>query len=335
MIEFIKKVLDKIGAIGTALKDYPTWLAKMKSFFDSLNTYRPWIMGVMAGAVLYWYYTTDPNHGAETTARIQWVAWLMVLIFPTYLARKALMPGDSQELMKAGTIPAAIMWAAMAILSGLLFLAFASMARADDPPVPALQYLPVLKAETQAYWDIQHGATLAGQVEQETCPSLTSKKCWNPRSELKTSREYGFGLGQLTVTKKFDNFSAARGLDTSLRDWEFENRYDAKRQLRTIVLMDKANYNRLSFVKDPREKMAMSLAGYNGGMGGVLSDRRLCSSIETCDPNKWFGNVELHSLKNKVKVSGYGKSFFEINREYPRNILKIRRLRYAAWFGEV
>ena len=338
MIEFLKKLLDKIGALGTVLKDYPAWLAKMKSLFDSLNTYRPWIMGVMAGAVLYWYYTTDPNHGAETTARIQWVAWLMVLVAPTYWVRKTLMPGDSKELMKADTIPAAIMWAAMAILSGLLFLAFASMARADDRPIPhnAFKYLPVLGSEVDRFWPDQNiKATLAGQVETESCVTLTSPKCWSPMAELRTSREYGFGLSAITITKKFDNFAAARGLDPSLRDWEFENRYDARKQLRALVLMDKQNSNRLDFVTDSMERIAMSLAAYNGGMGGVLSERRLCSSIPGCEPNIWFGNVELHSLKNKIKTAGYGKSFFEINREYPRNILKIRRLRYAAWFGEV
>lgn len=304
---------------------------------EYLKKYRPWIMGVMSAVVLAWYYATDPNEGAETTARIQWVAWLLVLIAPTYWARKALMPGDSKELLQEATqktnLPAAIMWAAMAILSGLLFLAFASMARAD-PPGPSLPYLPILKSEMVIHWDIQHGPTLAGQVEQETCPSLTSKKCWNPKTELKTDREYGFGLGQITVSKRFDNFAAARGLDPTLRDWEFKNRYDATKQLRTLVLMDRQNYNRLGFVTDTNERIAMSLSGYNGGMGGLLSDRRLCARIPTCDPEKWFGHVELYSLKNKVAVAGYGQSFFSINRSYVTNILKIRRLRYAAWFGE-
>ena len=67
--------------------------------------------------------------------------------------------------------------------------------------------MPTLATEQRTHWpDVPIRSALAAQVEQETCPSLKSAKCWNPRAELKTSREYGFGLGQLTVTQKFDNF---------------------------------------------------------------------------------------------------------------------------------
>jgi hypothetical protein len=300
--------------------------------------YRFWVLWIFSAAVLGWYFATDPDGGAETMARVQWLLWLIVCSGPTYLLRKALMPGDSKTLFReaqAGSLPAAVIWASMAILSGILFLALASMAHAAPPPVKSLPYLPVLGQELAAHWpDISSCSTFAGQIEQETCPSLTSSKCWNPRAELKTTREYGFGLGQLTVTSKFDNFAAARGLHPSLRDWEWPARYDAGRQIRTMILMDKGNYRRLPFVKDGRERLAMMLAGYNGGMSGVLADRRLCAAIDGCNPDKWFGHVERHSLKNKVAARGYGKSFFEINRDYPRNILGVRRSHYTEWFGE-
>ena len=313
------------------------------SLFSEINLkfrpFRKYILLLMAVSVILWYYFTDKTGGLETIMRIQWISWLLVLVAPTYWVRKTLLPGNSQDLLKEAVInkslPAAIIWLGMAILSGMLFMAFASMARASEPPAQSIQYLSVLKSETQTYWpDFTSYSILAGQVEQETCVSLKSKKCWNPKTELKTDREYGFGLGQLTQTKKFDNFLVAKGLDPSLKDWKFEERYNANKQLRTLVLMDKQNSNRLDFVTDSMERIAMSLAAYNGGMGGVLSDRRLCSSIPGCEPNIWFGNVELYSLKNKVKTAGYGKSFFEINREYPRNILHIRSPRYKAWFKE-
>lgn len=305
---------------------------------DFLRKHRFWVLWAAALGVLTWYWLTDPDGGAETIGRLQWLLWLAVVGAPTYLMRKALMPGDSKALLREareGSIPAAVVWAAMAILTGLLFLAFASMARAE-PPAKALPYLPVLQTEIDNHWpDIPLRSAAAAQVEQETCPSLAHRKCWNPRTELKTSREYGFGLGQLTVTRRFDNFSAARGLHPSLRDWQWQDRYDADRQLRTMVLMNRGNYRRLKFVENTRERLAMTLAAYNGGMGGVLSDRRVCASVSGCDPDLWFGNVERHSLKAKSAARGYGKSFFEINREYPRNILGFRREHYAAWFGEV
>lgn len=192
------------------------------------------------------------------------------------------------------------------------------------------QYLPVLVTEMRQHWkDIpQHDYIyFAGQVEQETCPSLSHRKCWNPKTELKTSREYGFGLGQLTITPKYDNFKAATKLHSSLSDWKYEDRYNPSYQLRTMVYMNKVVYNRLKDVNG-LDRYAMTFVAYNGGLGGLLSDRRICSSVKDCNPSLWFGHTEKYSLKAKTKVHGYGKSFFEINREYPRNIIFIRSKNY-------
>lgn len=290
--------------------------------------------------MLAWYLATDPDGGAETIARLQWLLWLVVISGPVYLLRRALMDGArSEEAYRAAMrspMGAGLVFVGLCLLTGLLFLALAGQARgASGPPEKALPYLPVLQAQLADHWPDAPGCSLfAAQVEQETCPSLTHRQCWNPRAELKTSREYGFGLGQLTVTKKYDNFAAARGLHPSLRDWQWQDRYDPARQLRTMVLMDRAGFRRLSMVADEHERMAMAFAAYNGGMGGVLSDRRVCAAVPGCDPDQWFGHVEKHSLKAKTAVKGYGKSFFEINREYIRNIMQVRRVRYAAWFGE-
>ena len=296
-----------------------------------------WIGSV---AVLIWYWWTDPNGGAETLARLQWLAWIVIISGPVYLLRRAFHPDarsrDAYHAAMQTPTGAGLVFLGLALLTGLLFLAFASRATAADLPPNAVKYLPVLAAEQLLHWpDAPLPSALAAQVEQESCPSLKSAKCWNPHTELKTSREYGFGLGQITITSRFDNFKEARKLDSSLRDWQFEDRYDPARQLRTLVLMDRANYLRLaSLIPDRQERLAMSLSGYNGGMGGVLSDRRLCASINGCDPARWWGNVERYSLKNKTAAHGYGKSFFEINREYPRNILFARRVRYAGHFGD-
>jgi len=297
-------------------------------------------MWVGAIAVLAWYYVTDPDGGVETLARVQWAAWIFVIAGPVYLLRRALLDGSrSRDAFRRSLehpIGAGLSFLGLAILTGLLFLAFVGRAGAGELPAGAVQYLPVLAAEQQAHWpDAPLRSAMAAQVEQETCPSLTSTKCWNPRTELKTSREYGFGLGQLTVTPSFDNFAAARKLDPSLADWKYADRFDAARQLRTMVLMDRASYRYLAaMVPDSRERLAMAFSAYNGGLGGVLSDRRLCAQVKGCNPALWFGNVEKTSLKAKTKTAGYGKSFFDINREYVRNVMDLRRGRYAAWFGE-
>jgi len=302
-------------------------------------SYRFGILWGAALAVVLWYWLTDPNGGAETLMRLQWLAWIVVVGAPVYLLRRAFHPearsAAAYRRAMESPIGAGLVFLGLALLTGLLFIAFSTQARAQALPDRALTYLPMLRAEIAARWpDTPLRSALAAQVEQETCPSLKSDKCWNPRAELRTEREYGFGLGQLTVTKRFDNFAAARGLDPSLRAWAWEERYDAVRQLRTLVLMDRDGYLRLRLVADSGERLAMALAAYNGGLGGVLADRRLCGQIAGCDPARWFGHVERHSLKARVAAHGYSRSFFDINRGYVRAAMIERRPRYAAWFGE-
>lgn len=202
----------------------------------------------------------------------------------------------------------------------------------DYLPPKSLEHLPTLKQESQTYWPtLVRQSLLAGQVEQETCPSLKSKQCWNPKAELKTSREYGFGLGQITITDKFNNFEEAKKLDKSISKWQYANRYDAKYQLRVLVLTDKRNYYALPKTIKPEAKFQMALAAYNGGLGGVLSERRLCAKLKSCDPDLWFDNVEKTSRKSKKKFGGYGQSFFDINRGYVRNIWFVRSKKYEPY----
>ena len=193
------------------------------------------------------------------------------------------------------------------------------------------KYLPVLEEEIKEYWEGDPLKSIfAAQVQQETCPSLRSKKCFSPYAELKTDREYGFGLGQITVTSRFDNFKEARKLHPSMKDWTWENRYNAEFQLRTLVLMDFSNYSKFDWAENDLDRMAFALAGYNGGVGGVLSDRTVCRSTPGCNPNLWFGNVEFTSKKAKLPASGYGQSFFQINRSYVANGTGARRTRYIV-----
>lgn len=210
----------------------------------------------------------------------------------------------------------------------------------DLPPL-AVQYLPVLQQELGKSWpEAPFQTVFAAQIEQESCVSLTSKRCWSPKAELKTSREYGFGLGQVTIaynadgTERFNNFEAAKKLAPSMKDWEWGNRYDAAFQIRTLVLMDKFNYGKFAMMVLENERMAFSFAAYNGGLGGVLSDRTVCKITEGCVPNRWFNQVENTSKKAKVPVKGYGQSFFQINRGYVRNIMCLRNVKYRGTSGD-
>ena len=213
-------------------------------------------------------------------------------------------------------------------------LMMSSLARAAEPPPRALQYLPVLKAEQERFWpDMPRPAVLGAQVEQETCISLKHWMCWNPRAELRTSRERGVGLGQITKTARFDALSELRASHRQeLVDWSWDNDsiYDPRLQLRGLVLKDLQVWRVTLGTADDVQRMKMMLAAYNGGLGGLASDRKLCGGTPGCDKRFWDGHVEHTSLKAKTALGGYGKSFFEINREYPRNIMGLRLTRYEG-----
>ncbi len=322
------------------------------SYFDWPAWRRVWMLRIIVGAVLGasvlgWYYQTDPDKGADTTLRLQFLAWAFVAVFPAYLIRRALV-GEArghEALRKAmaGSVSAALVFIGLCILQAVVFcvLMLGGAAHADEVPANARALLPVLKSEQVAFWPtMPDPPALGAQVEKESCVSLKSAMCWNPRAELftyeamkaGTAREYGWGLGQCTETAKFSCFAQSRALDVSLRDWKFADRFDPRRQLRVIVLMDRGIYTKLpATVAVPHERLAMTLAAYNGGAGGLQSDRRLCAAVRGCNPNVWFGQVELHSLKSRVVQRGYGQSFFDVNRAYPREILGLRRARYMEW----
>lgn len=204
------------------------------------------------------------------------------------------------------------------------------------PPL-ALVYLPLLLQTQLAIWPAAPAPSfLAAQIEQESCVSLRHAKCWNPQAELKTAREYGFGFGQITRalrpdgSVRFDKFSELKTAHASLRGWQWEQRFDPALQMTALIEMDKAIYTRVT-AANSTERLAMTLAAYNGGETGLAQDRTMCRLTPGCDPARWFGHVETTSTKSRVKWQGYGKSAFEINREYPHNILLARYAKYVPY----
>lgn len=207
-------------------------------------------------------------------------------------------------------------------------------------PAGAIRYAPVLVAQQRQAWPAAPEPwTLAGLVEQESCPSLKSRQCWNPKAELKTPREYGFGLGQITIaykadhSERFNRFSEIKRSYASLADWRWEDRYDPARQLTAMVETTHTLWRHVPPAHDGTAQWAFTLASYNGGLGGLLRDRRFCANSAGCDPTRWFGHIETHSLKSRAPHPAYGgQSWFSINRGYVRHVLQERREKYRPFW---
>lgn len=223
---------------------------------------------------------------------------------------------------------------ALAFFLQMSFSFAGTNAKLPTLPKQAYDKIPILKEEIDKHWPAMPlKSSIAAQIEQESCISLKHSKCWNSRAELKTDREYGFGLGQITITKKFNVFEELKASSKALSDWKWENRFDPRYQIRAVVIKDFQDYSRIKGSATTLDRLAFAYSAYNGGLGGVLKDRKLCSYTKGCDSSKWFGHVENTSYKSKVALKGYGQSFFEINRGYVKHLIELqpRRAKYVPY----
>lgn len=230
------------------------------------------------------------------------------------------------------------------LIAFVISLAFTSASAQDVRtyvPVPAVKLCPDLRTVQLASWpDAPKPSFLCAQVEQESCIHLKHPRCWNAHSQLKTSREWGFGLGQTTIayrkdgSVRFNKQAELREQYASLRGWTDDKKFDINYQMTAIVEMDRGIFMRITDAATINDRLAFTLSAYNGGESGVRQDRLLCSNTVGCNPKVWFRNVELYSLKSRKANPGYGASAFEINREYIHNVMTVRRPKYEIFFKE-
>ena len=209
-------------------------------------------------------------------------------------------------------------------------------------PKKAPQYLPVIKQKvTRIMPEAPSLAYFGALIEQESCIYLTHSRCWDPSSELKTSREQGIGLGQITRAYRTDGslrFDALKELrDRNSRELKELSWLNVKSrpdlQIRGIALMIKSSYGRLPGVKDPMERLTMADAAYNGGDGGLAKERTVCGMTKGCNPQFWFGHIENIRIKSQKPIYG-NRSPWDINREHPRLIFKTRLPKYENYFNK-
>lgn len=175
---------------------------------------------------------------------------------------------------------------------------------------------------------------LAGTVDKESCIHTKHPKCWDPSAELKTPREQGVGLGQLTRAYtslgkvRFDALEEIRVKHPKyLKELTWTSiKFRPDLQIRAIVLKMKDNYEYYKkYTKDP---LVFGMVSYNGGIGGLDKERRACKLSGICDPGLWYGHVEKFCLKSRAIL--YGKrSACDINRDYPSSV-EARALKYKS-----
>jgi len=297
------------------------------------------LVGTLVAAGFSFY--SDPDSGLSTLLGGLAIAQGVWAVAAAHLGRKALTDypeADQRRLFaKAAEDPvgAGLALIALAIVFVGLLLVFAPRAHADTLPAGFATYGPVLKAEQAKYWaDHPDPAILAALVEQESCTSLKSPRCWNPAARLKSAREEGAGMGQITRAYRADGslrFDALAGLrgqygaDMAGLSWDtVYQRPDL--QLRALVLMSR---DAARTFRGAPGWLAFGDAGYNGGVAGVQKERRACKLSEGCDPGQWFGHVEAHCLKSRQPIYG-NRSACDINREHVRNVLLVRRAKYVG-----
>jgi len=294
---------------------------------------------LLAAFASFW---TDPDvNGLSTLLGGLAIAQGVWAVAASHWARKALTDypeADQRRLFaKAAEDPvgAGLALIALAIVFVGLLLVFSPRAHADTLPAGFATYEPILKAEQAKYWaDHPDPAILAALVEQESCASLKSPRCWNPAARLKSAREEGAGMGQITRAYRADGslrFDALAGLrdqyGAELSDLSWDTVYSRPDlQLRALVLMSRDSARPF---RGSSGWLHFGDAGYNGGVAGVQKERRACKLSKGCDPGQWFANVELHCLKSRQPLYG-GRSACDINREHVHNVFLVRRAKYVG-----
>jgi hypothetical protein len=243
----------------------------------------------------------------------------------------------TEQVMK-GNVAAAVRLLGKNILFSIIIFCMVSHSRADEMPPNAKIYSPVLVSEAKRLWPEFTQLSLSGaQIEQETCPSLKSKMCWSPTAQLKTPFEQGVGFGQ--TTRAWDKtgklrFDAMAELKLrhpkELGKISWDDWTDPQIQMRLYILKMRDVCKNIAGAKTQSDMFAMCLAAYNGGEGGLRSDRFICSATKGCDPSVWFGNVEYTSNKARKPLPGYKVASYDINRGYVKNVFFVRRPRYLT-----
>ncbi len=304
--------------------------------------FRNWFIFGGSLVVIAALLITDPDKGLTTGMLLLGLVTPLLALAFSHLGRKALNDypeADMRKLFaKASEHPigAGLALIALAMIISALLGLFGRAAHAAVPE-RAQQYLPMVASETAKHWpDLHMREYVPGLIEHESCITLTHRRCWSPTSQLKTQREEGAGLGQLTRawnpdgSVRFDALAQMRESHPALREIDWATIYQRPDlQVRALVLMSRSNWQSLRFVSDRDQRLAMTDAAYNGGLGGLQRERRACAVASGCDPAQWWGHVEARCLKSRAPLYA-GRSACDINRHHVKDVMRVRSPKYRG-----
>lgn len=316
---------------------------------NPLKRWRWWAVLALPVAVIA-LNSYGPDGWRDPLVKMIWLSWTAICVALAHSARKALFDyaNGREAWLKALQHPigAGLAFLGLCILAAVLVLAFTGFARAQPVPAAAQALAPLVTQEIDQHWPQAPRRSYVGAlIEKESCITLEHRHCWSPAARLKTSREEGAGLGQITRAwsasgaLRFDALAETRAMDPrALQELTWANVYArADLGVRAILVKLRDCHRRFEQlgIADDMARLAFCDAAYNGGLGGVQQERQLCALTAGCDPAQWFDHVEHHSNKSRTKWQGYGASAFDINRAHVRAtvLLEPRRWRYAQWLG--
>lgn len=203
-------------------------------------------------------------------------------------------------------------------------------------PPQAFEYRDIIYKEINLYFSgISEINYVPSLIEHESCISLKHNRCWKPTSELRSKREQGLGLGQVTRTFKEDGsirFDTLANLKNAYKEelreasWDtLKNRPDI--QVRMIILLLRSDYKQLYSLNDTTARLQMTDSAYNGGIRDVHRSRRACGLSKNCDPQLWFDNTENYIQKSNKVLYG-NRSAIDINKHHVHDVFRNKLPKY-------
>lgn len=207
-------------------------------------------------------------------------------------------------------------------------------------PPRAFEHRSTIAAELDRYFPTLYDYNyVPALIEHESCITLTHSRCWKSTSQLKTAREQGVGLGQITRafnpdgSVRFDSLGSMRAAyREELKDVSWENiQYRPEVQIRIIVLMLRDDYKKLYSLHSEEVRLQMTDSAYNGGLRDVHRARTACGLAKDCDPQRWFEHTERYSPKS-TKILYGNRSAKDINLQHVRDVFLTRLPKYRQQY---